>query len=443
VSGGAKHFLSPVGVDDYLPGHGDARYAVEHYDLTLNYKLVGNQLTGRARITAVALQDLAELTLDLHGLRVSRLSIEGPPGVAKHTARRGKVAVTPKAPVKAGSRFTLVVAYSGSPAPQSERLGGWEELADGVLVAGQPGGAPSWFPCNDRPSNKASFRMSISAPSDYVVVANGVCTSTQRRASATTWVFEQAEPTATYLATVQIGRYFEVQLASTPVPMRLFLPARLMSSAPAAFGRQTDMMNLFARLFGPYPLSAYTVVVTDDELEIPLEAQGLSVFGSNFLRSDWNASRLVAHELSHQWFGNSLTLGTWRDIWLHEGFACYAEWLWSEESGGKSAHDMASQHWARLDALRQDIVVGDPGPALMFDDRVYKRGALTLHALRLTMGDDRFFDMLRDWVESHAGGTVSTDEFVTCASEHTGADVADLVNAWLLREPLPALPSAH
>ena len=109
--------------------------------------------------------------------------------------------------------------------------------------------------------------------------------------------------------------------------------------------------------------------------------------------------RLVAHELSHQWFGNSLTLGSWQDIWLHEGFACYAEWIWSEESGGPSAHERAEEHHEKLADLDQDLVLADPGPELMFDDRVYKRGALTLHALRLTVGDDAFFALLRGWTD--------------------------------------------
>ena len=120
--------------------------------------------------------------------------------------------------------------------------------------------------------------------------------------------------------------------------------------------------------------------------------------------------------MSHQWFGNSLTLGEWRDIWLHEGFACYCEWLWSEESGKDSAHERAVR---ALEALArradQDLVLGDPGPELMFDDRVYKRGALLLHALRLTLGDDAFFDALRAWATDHAHSTVSTEMFVDFA----------------------------
>ncbi len=257
-----------------------------------------------------------------------------------------------------------------------------------------------------------------------------------------TSVYEQPEPMATYLATVHIGRY-EVRTDDANVPMHAVLPQRLLASYDDAFGEQRAMIDTFSRLFGPYPFSAYTVIVTDDDLEIPLEAQGLSAFGANFLTSDWDSVRLVAHELSHQWFGNSLTIGRWQDIWLHEGFACYAEWIWSEESGGPSAHDRAEEHHKKLSGLAQDLVLADPGPELMFDDRVYKRGALTLHALRVTVGDDAFFDMLRGWTDKHAHGTVNTSAFVEFAELSTGQDLAGLFDPWLNRATLPDLPPAR
>jgi aminopeptidase N len=185
---------------------------------------------------------------------------------------------------------------------------------------------------------------------------------------------------------------------SRVVPMRTLTPSDVDDGFEAAFGRQPEMMSAFIGWFGPYPFDGYTAVVTADDLEIPLESQTLSTFGRNFCREDWHAVRLVAHEMAHQWFGNALTLRRWQDIWLHEGFACYAEWLWSEASGAETADHWARHHHERLADLDQDLVLGDPGPELMFDDRVYKRGALTLHALRLTVGDEAFFALLKDWV---------------------------------------------
>ncbi len=427
--------------DPYVPGHGDLTFDVTHYDLDLEYDVEGNRLSGTATLSCIAREETSELRIDLHALDVAKVTLDG--AAVKYRDRRDTLTVRPATALQADDAFTLVVRYSGHPEPMTSRaLGsaGWEELEDGVIVAGQPHGAPTWFPCNDRPSNKATYRTSLLVPAEYRAVSNGRLTSRRRRSSSVHWVYEQDQPMATYLATVHVGRY-EIHTEEGDVPVHAVLPRRLLGSYAAAFGDQRKMLDTFTRLFGPYPFDAYTVVVTDDDLDIPLESQGLSTFGANFLTSDWDSVRLVAHELSHQWFGNSLTLGRWQDIWLHEGFACYAEWLWSEESGGTTAHDRAEEHHARLSDLDQDVLLGDPGPELMFDDRVYKRGALLLHALRLTVGDDSFFDLLRAWTDRHAHGTVNTAAFREFADLTTGHDLADLFEAWLDREALPDLPA--
>jgi aminopeptidase len=270
-------------------------------------------------------------------------------------------------------------------------------------------------------------------------VSNGTLAERHVHASRTTWIHDQPEPMASYLATVQIGRYRPVTVASSPVPQYAAIPARLRENFELDFGRQPEMMAVFERLFGPYPFRSYGVVVTDDPLEIPLEAQGLSVFGANHADGNGTWERLIAHELAHQWFGNSLTVARWRDVWLHEGFACYAEWLWSENSGGPSAEDQARAAWRRLRSLRQDLVIADPGPERMFDDRLYKRGALTLHALRHLLGDDRFFDALRSWVAGHRYASVSTEGF-TDLMARTDPDAVAVLDAWLHAPRLPAFP---
>ena len=428
--------------DPYVPGHGDHSFDVDHYELELDYDVESNQLRGRAVITATALEDLDRFELDLHHLRVSRVTVDGAPP-AKYSHHKDRLVVRPKATIAADDGFTVVVVYAGAPRPMPGLDGdaGWEELTDGVIVASQPHGAPSWFPCNDRPSNKATYDLELTAPVGYVVVANGVLDGQRRRAGSVVWTYSESAPMATYLATVQIGRYETVETRG-PVPIRTVFPIGTGSTCVPAFERQDDMMDLFVRLFGAYPFASYTAVVTEDELEIPLEAQGLSVFGANFATQDWEHQRLIAHELAHQWFGNSVTLAHWRDIWLHEGFACYAEWLWSEETGGPTADEQAEEHWQRLDQLPQDLVLGDPGPDLMFDDRVYKRGALLLHALRLTVGDESFFALLRTWTTRYGGASVATEEFVAVAAELCGASVGTLFDTWLRDVALPELPAS-
>ncbi|GGF47536.1 peptidase M1 [Marmoricola endophyticus] len=427
-----------AGTDAYVPDHGDASFSVTHYALDLAYRPSGNGLSGTAMLTCRAEEELGSLSLDLHHLTPSKVRVDGR-APAKFTARRGRLRITLARPVAAGAELTVFVKYAGNPRPVRKRhLGeaGWEELTDGVIVASQPHGAPSWFPCNDRPDDKATYDVSLSVPAEYHVAGNGPAGRPSRSGATRTWRFAMDEPMATYLATLQVGRYV-VHEQDGPVPMSVVAPADVGGpDFDASFGRQPEMMAAYVERFGAYPFSSYTSVITDDDLEIPLESQSLSTFGRNFVSADWSRERLVAHEMAHQWFGNAVTLRHWRDIWLHEGFACYAEWLWSEASGRGTAASHAAEHHARLAAQPQDLLLADPGPDLMFDDRVYKRGALLLHSLRTRVGDQRFFDLLRSWVAAHRGGSVTSDDFVA----HCGGDVADLFDAWLRQEALPALP---
>lgn len=438
----AKRGDSAPVIDPYLPHSGNFGYRVSRYEIDLDYKVVSNRLSGSVTISAVTLASLRTFTLDLADtLGVGKVTVNGR-RPAHFSTGAGKLSVRLAEALPPGSSMSVTVRYAGTPRPIHTVWGevGFEELSDGALVAGQPNGAPSWFPCDDHPRAKASYRIKISTDNPYRAVANGALVNRRARAASTEWTYEQPEPTSTYLATVQIGRYGAHRLPKTQVPMQVVLPDRLRASFDHDFARQPQMMKLFVKLFGPYPFAGgYTVVVTDDDLEIPLEAQGMSIFGANHCDGSRTHERLVAHELAHQWFGNSVTAHRWRDIWLHEGFACYAEWLWSEHSGGPSADELATTHHRRLDGLPQDLLLSDPGPRDMFDDRVYKRGALTLHALRRAVGDAAFFALLREWTARYRHATAVTDDFTELAASYASAPLRPLWKAWLYRTEVPPL----
>ncbi|WP_223692833.1 M1 family metallopeptidase [Leifsonia poae] len=442
---GAKSAGAHHAGDPYLPHSGNGGYTVESYDLDLRYRVATNRLDARAVIVATSTQELSSFSLDLVRLRVGKVRLNGSKRT-RFTQTPSKVVVTPERMIGAGETFTVEFDYAGSPAPRRSPWGtvGWEELTDGVIVAAQPSGAPTWFPCNDHPSDKARYRIRVSAEEMYAVVASGRLTDRTVSSGRATWTYDCEEPTATYLATVQIGRYLLRRAELSPTSVAFAFPAELEARVHADFAPLATMLGYFAEIFGPYPFEDYTVVVTADPLEIPLEAQAAAIFGENHVDGAGGSERLIAHELAHQWFGNSVGLAAWRHIWLNEGFACYAEWLWSERAGGETTDQLARRYHAGLQALPQDLVLADPGAASMFDDRVYKRGALTLHALRITAGDAAFFDLVRAWTEQNRFGVVTTEDFRTFAGERlagaTGLDA--LFDAWLDGEPLPALPPA-
>ncbi len=428
--------------DAYAPTSGDDGYDVERYDLELDYRVRTNRLVGVATIALVTAREVAVLAFDLVHLKVSAVRVDG--HRAAFAQRDPKVRVTLPHEVPAGTHVTVEVEYAGSPVPRRSRWGriGWEELADGAIVASQPTGAPTWFPCNDHPSRKARMRIAVTTEKDYHVVATGSPAGRTTRGPLSTWRFLQETPTATYLAAVQVGRYATHERQLAGVPVALHHPRALHRRVQHDFAGLEAMLTLFNASFGPYPLERYDVVVTPDVLEIPIEAQGMATFGSNHVDGVGGAERLIAHELAHQWFGNSVGVASWQHIWLNEGFACYSEWLWSEASGHETADAMARHHHAALLALPQDLVLGDPGPADMFDDRVYKRGALLVHTLRLTLGDEAFFGALRAWTAAKRHGVATSEHLLAHLEAYTERDLGALFDDWLLGAALPLLPPA-
>ena len=429
--------------DDYAPLSGDPTFDVESYELSVDYRVRTNRLAGRAVINAVAAVRTHSIALDLIGLRATRVRVDGERTTSFQQGSR-KLRINPRRTIEAGEQFSIEVLYSGSPRPRRSRWGtiGWEELEDGVLVASQPIGAPTWFPCNDRPDDRARYRISVTAESAYTVAVTGRPVDVSRGGVTSTWRFESSIPMATHLAAVHIGPYRELPIDAADARGGR-IGRILYANGHAAIARRTfqdvpQMMAVFEDAFGPYPQEDCTIVFTPDDLEIPLEAQGMAVFGAN--HTDEESKRLIPHELAHQWFGNSVGVARWHDIWLNEGFACFAEWLWSERSGGPTIADHAEGHHARLRMLRQDLILSDPGPDRMFDDRVYKRGALLLEALRRTLGETSFAVLLRLWAAKHRHGLVTTVDFRACVAEVAGDGHEALLTAWLDRPLLPELP---
>jgi aminopeptidase N len=422
--------------DPYFPGAGNGGYDVDHYALDLSWDPLRQHLDGVTTISAVATQALASFSLDLIGLDVTAVEVDGDPA---RWERRGdhELVVKPARTLPEEATFRTVVAYNGTPVA----IAGAEPIDPGfvtdgreVYVASEPDGAATFFPCNDHPTDKATYEIRVTVPEALDVAANGLLRETisDDGAGTETWVFEAPDPMATYLVQVVVANLrFQELTGPAGLPIRNAYDADLGDDVRVTFERQGEMIDFFDDLFGPYPFATYGAVVVDEDLGFALETQTLSLFGTNA-----RGEPAVAHELAHQWFGDHVSLGSWRDIWLNEGFATYAQWLWAEHQGDGTV-DEAAAAAAGIPGL--DVPPDDPGAGDLFRSTVYLRGALTLHVLRHELGDDAFFELLRAWVDRYGGQSATTADFEALAEELAGRDLSVLFDAWLHSSGLPTL----
>ncbi|HEX7096776.1 MAG TPA: M1 family metallopeptidase, partial [Acidimicrobiales bacterium] len=360
---------------------------------------------------------------------------------AAHRVEREELVVDPDPILVADEIFVVEVSYHGSPAPRPHPiLGsiGWQRAGDVTIVVSEPYGAHYWFPSNDHPSDKAAFSFRITVPEGTTAVASGVLVSTSTADGRTTWEWHHPDPMPTYVAAVAIGP-LELVESTGPhgVVIRHAFAQSLAAGATVAFEQTAGMIADLEAIFGPYPFDAYGALVVDASLGFALENQTLSLFDRSIVDGSLAASLTMVHELAHHWFGNWVSPATWQDIWLNEGFATYAEALWLEHTVPGYDIDAAMRELAAGPPLGP---IGDPGSADLFTLPVYRRGALTLHALRRTMGDAGFFQLLRAWADRYGGESAGTEDFVALATEVAGSDMRPLLEAWLHAPEMPPLP---
>ncbi len=430
--------------DPYYPTLGNGGYDVQRYVLDLTWDPATAVLSGTTTIEATATQDLASFNLDFLGMEISELTVAGTD--ADFDRDLAELTVIPNEAIAEGDPFETAVTYSGTPA-RTEALsdidiGGWYFEGSNAFVVSEPAGNFTWHPVNDHPTDKALFRVIVTAPDELTVASAGLLESTTPNEDGTaTWIYEARDPMAPYLLPLAIGDL--VLLEDTTVggvPIRNALVSSVADQV-GAFDATADMMEIFTEMFGPYPFDAYGVLVVDTALGVALEQQTMSIFGTDFLEGGFNIDSVVAHELAHQWFGNLVSVASWDNIWLNEGFATYAEHLYFEASD--PTYDIDAQI-AGVASFAPEFfsnpVPGDPGPDQLFAASVYFRGGVTLHALRRTIGDDAFFETLRTYLERFAGSNVTTEDFVAVAEEVSGQDLDDFFDAWLYSTDLPAIP---
>ncbi|GAA1059087.1 M1 family metallopeptidase [Agromyces bracchium] len=466
---GPRYTAGAAGVGDaYFPYAGNGGYDVQHYDLDLRYTPpaaapapLEGEFEGVATIDLVATQDLDRFNLDLRGMEVHALSVDGKPAasvapplagaevdgaaywhVQDDDARIWELTVQPRPKIKAGQAVQVVVEYGGTttrPEDIEGALYGWVTTRDGAMVVSEPEGSMTWYPVSDHQTDKATYSFEITVPEGKVAVANGIQPKPEDTADGwTTWYWDAPDQQASYLTTASVGDFAlrETYSSGSGVPIIDAVDTKLnaarLATTNASLGWQDEMIDFFESRFGPYPFVAYGSIVDNDSVGYALETQTRPVYSSQA------SEGTVSHELAHQWFGNAVSPERWQDIWLNEGWATYANWMWNEERGMRTAQT-AYDNWYNTarPAGYWELQIGDPGELGLFLTQVYNRGAATLHALRLEVGDDAFFEAAQLWVERYDDSAGTSEDFQAVYEEVSGADLDDFFQIWLYDQQKP------
>lgn len=430
--------------DPYFPKAGNGGYDVSHYALRLSYDPDAQHLSGTATVTARATQDLSAFDLDLKGLDVEEVTVEGEQARWNRTGQ--ELTVRPPGDLDEGETFEVRVRYSGTPQTITDPDGseeGWltTEASEGTGVRavglGEPTGSMAWFPGNHHPSDKASYDITVTVPEGLQAVSNGELTGKNTSEGRTTFTWRTAEPMASYVATLAVGDYGIRRSTAGDVPVYTALAPGQATASGKVLARLPEVLEWAEYNFGPYPFSSTGAIVGgEDDAGYALETQNRPFFPGA------PDTGLLVHEIAHQWFGNSVTPKTWRDMWLNEGFATYAEWLWEEDEGGDSAQETFDELYDRGEDRYPDLWSFPPakptGAAHLSDDPVYQRGAMVVHKIRQTVGDDAFYDIVQGWTADRRHGNADTDDFTAYVEKQApDEDFDGIWEEWLYGEGKP------
>ncbi len=425
--------------DPYYPTQGNGGYDVRGYDIDISYDPSRKHLDGDTTITATTTQRLSRFNLDLRGFDVESVTVNGDKATFARK-RAHELVVTPAEPVGDGEDLVTRVRYSGTPtSTEEEELAtvGWLTTSSGGSYAlGEPHSASFWYPVNETPRDKATFRLSARVPKGWVAVSIGKQTSQRTKGGWTTYTWEDTNPAASYVTTVAIDK-FTIERSrlddGTPV-LSAYAPGQ--ENKRQLDARIDAVIRFLSGKFGPYPQDVAGGIYMSDSISFALETQGRPTYAS------WADLDTVVHEYAHQWFGNSVTIESWSDMCLNECFASYSEWLWAE-----------AKHGTDLDKYYRDKADELAGDDSFWEDKLHKMGAghefdgmygkskLAMHALRRKIGDDVFDQVLREWPQEHQHSNASWPEFERFVSERADVELDEFFDVWFRGDEIP--PDKH
>jgi aminopeptidase N len=421
--------------EPFFPRSGNRGYDVKHYGVTLGYQPRSGMLTVRDVVEARATSGLAKFSLDLDGLKVTSVSVDGE--AARYSRGRGKVKVVPATRIAKGEAFTVELRYQGVPRKVTDPDGsteGWYRTKDGAVAVGEPVGTAAWLACNNAPRDKASFDIEIAAPRGLKAVSNGRLLSRKEVGGRVRWSWSEPKPMATYLALVDIGKGKLVTGHVGKLPTWTLVDPKLAKASRAAIDSLPEIIRWESHIYGPYPFAAAGSVVDVAKLEYALETQTRPIYAFAPNRTT------VVHETAHQWFGDSVSLERWPNIWLNEGFATWTQWYYAEKHGGRTAQQVFAELYRKPASATGfwDPPSGHPGQAKnLFAVSTYVRGAMTLQALRDKIGTRDLLRIMRTWATEHRYGHGDIEGFIALANRVSGQHLRGFFQRWLFERGKP------
>jgi aminopeptidase N len=422
--------------EPFFPGAGNAGYDAIDYQVDIVYRAESGRIEARTTVLARAESELRRFSLDFRGPRVSKVRVDN--RVAQFRRRDGKLTVVPEEAIEPESIFSVAIVYSGVPAKVIDPDGtpeGWNRTDDGVIAVGEPQGAAAWIPCNNVPADKATFDFEITLPAGLKAVANGRLSRVPRWRGRARYHWKESAPMSPYLAVLDIGRGKLLKTRAWGRPAWTLIDPRLAKGSRPVLSALPEAIRFLSGVFGSYPFgSAGSIVDYAPEVGYALETQSRPVYA---YVPDLTT---LVHETADQWFGNSVGLERWPEIWLNEGFATWSQWYYAERHGGRSARAIFERLY-RVPASNEEFwnpPPGHPGSARhLFDSSIYVRGAMAVQALREEIGTKTLLRVLRRWTREHRYGSATIREFITFSERVAGRDLDGLFRRWLYQRGKP------
>ncbi len=430
-------------------------FDVVHIKLDLTFeRLQDESFKGLCATSIKAVKENAQsITFDAISLNIETVQ-DSRGNQLEHNYDEAKLTVTLNKPLPRGLDETIVIRYTCTKPvaglywvlPNKH----YPKEPIQVWSQGQDEDNRYWFPCVDSPNEKATTEVIVTVPKDYETLSNGELVSKKKQATKTTFHWLLDVPHSIYLVSLVIGKYTITEEVCDGVPLRYYIPVGHEANANRSFSKTCKMLRFYQDKLGvPYPFKAYTQICVANFTFGGMENSSATTLTDLTLHDerahmDYESDGLVAHELSHMWFGDLITTKTWAHAWLHEGYATYLDPLFIEFDKGKEEflYEMLenAERYMREDAsqYRRPIVTNVfELPMHLFDAHLYPGGAWRLHMLRHILGEETWWKVCRHFLLKHAKDVVETVDFQRSIEAITGDPMDSFFEQWIYEAGFP------